>query len=217
MRHGVMVLSSLSCRRAGRRHSPVGMEPLAGQAPRARHVERHDRVVGAIAVGHEPHPLGAERARSTAPCSASAPVREKQSMIRCRHSTSDAASCGLFFHDTTSRRPVRQVKLAAPRGVRKQASAGVWSRTQAQMSAQAAASTLASARGARAARPGSGQCRVCAARSAPARRDGCGPQHQARPQRRRARPQVRRRRARRPRWPRGRTARPRRPAETSRT
>jgi len=56
--------------------------------------------------------------------SASEPDLEKQSVIRFRHSTSDAASCGLFFHDTTSRRPVRQVKLAAPRGVSTQVPGG---------------------------------------------------------------------------------------------
>ena len=32
-------------------------------------------------------------------------------MMRRRHSSSPATSCGLFFQETTSRRSVRQVKL----------------------------------------------------------------------------------------------------------
>ena len=72
----------------------------------------------------------------------------------------------MFFQETASRRPVLHVKDAAPRGVRKQASAGVFSRIQSQASRQAPGRTFASLRAASSVRQGSGQWRLSLARSA---------------------------------------------------
>lgn len=74
------------------------------------------------------------------------PSDEKQSVIRFRHSTSEAASCGLFFQATTSGSPVSQVKLAAPRGVSTDVPGGTCLRTHPQMSAHAPDSTFESPR-----------------------------------------------------------------------